>query len=103
MWQVDDVAPHVPHSELLLAAKAEGLLRLGRWEERVAATGWRPCIPMQPSAQSRGEGLERLLWMFSLPLCSPGLLPAPADSAPCLFSYDGCLLAVQAGEGSRVL
>jgi hypothetical protein len=27
---VDDVAPHVPHSELLLAAKAEGLARLGR-------------------------------------------------------------------------
>jgi tetratricopeptide (TPR) repeat protein len=28
--KVDEVAPHVPHSELLLAAKAEGLLRLGR-------------------------------------------------------------------------
>lgn len=30
--QVDDIAPHVPHSELLLAAKAEGLLRLGKHE-----------------------------------------------------------------------
>lgn len=28
--QVDEVAPHVPHSEVLLAAKAEGLLRLGK-------------------------------------------------------------------------
>lgn len=30
--RVDEVAPHVPHSELLLAAKAEGLLRLGKHE-----------------------------------------------------------------------
>lgn len=30
--KVDDIAPHVPHSELLLAAKAEGLLRLGKHE-----------------------------------------------------------------------
>ena len=29
---MDDIAPHVPHSELLLAAKAEGLLRLGKHE-----------------------------------------------------------------------
>ena len=28
--KVDDIAPHVPHSELLLAAKADGLLRLGK-------------------------------------------------------------------------
>ncbi|PSC71960.1 isogeny subfamily C member 7 isoform A [Micractinium conductrix] len=28
--KVDDIAPHVPHSELLLAAKAEGLVRLGK-------------------------------------------------------------------------
>lgn len=46
--QVDDVAPHVPHSELLLAAKAEGLLRLGKcvpggacWH-RALDCGWLP-------------------------------------------------------------
>lgn len=28
--KVDDIAPHVPHAELLMAAKADGLLRMGK-------------------------------------------------------------------------
>lgn len=63
---MDEIAPHVPHSELLLAAKAEGLLRLGKHErarEFAAQVGrgagrcpapaaWPPLLLLTPSAPS---------------------------------------------------
>lgn len=67
LWEalkkVDEVAPHVPHSELLHAAKAEALLRLGHLEKAREFCEQQLHLDEGSSQQQRQKGAPWRLWV----------------------------------------
>ncbi|KAL4440410.1 hypothetical protein ABPG75_003411 [Micractinium tetrahymenae] len=63
--KVDDIAPHVPHSELLMAAKAEGLLRLGKFTKAREFCEQPMHLEEQPAAHEAARRAPWRLWVLA--------------------------------------